>query len=270
MVLMLGGDSDVARRAGDSLIRDKVDEALTEGGFESIAFDAWERGFEGRRFWMDFSNVDVVREGTRLKARSATVYPISVRIQFSGGDVTDLSGRHAWHFDDVEVSGNSGFFSRSVGIYGRDLTLTHGDAGISEPFCLFAGNCAYKVAFGGEALDEFGLELTRRGREATLRFIWREDEGCVVLGVHGVSIERGAALSSIGRAMLENGTDADVSLEQGACELEQAPGREHGRMVGVTARSKEVARWAERDRRLDEMLGILLVSVPEAYEFLVD
>lgn len=271
LVLMLGGDGEMSRKAGDALIQGKVDEALTEGGFESIAYQDWERGFEGSRFWMGFSGVEVVREGTLLKASHAIVYPISVRMQFSSGEVMALSGKHAWRFDDVEVSGNSTLFSRSLAIYGRDLALQGGDALLGEPFCLFGSDCDYRVALGTENLAEFGLDLTRRGREASLRFVWQEGEGCVLLGVNGIRIERGAALSKIGRSMLEEDVNAEVTMEQGACERQTDQDGKPGPLNGVAdAAIKASAKWSERDRRMDEVLSILLVSVPEAYEFLVD
>lgn len=271
LVLMLGGDGDMSRRAGDALIKDKVDEALTEGGFESIDFQEWERGFEGNSFWMGFSGVEVVREGTMLKASQAIVYPISVRMQFSSGEVMALSGTHAWRFDDVEVSGRSTLFSRSLLIYGRDLALAAGSDGLGEPFCLFGSDCDYRVSLGTERLAEFGLDLTRRGRGAELRFVWREDDGCVLLGVNGIPIERGMSLSEIGRAMLEEKLDAAVTFEQGDCARGDDFDRRAGQLVGVSdAAVKSEARWSERDRRMDDVLSILLVSVPEAYEFLVD
>lgn len=271
LVLMLGGDGEMSRKAGDALIQGKVDEALTEGGFESIAYEDWERGFEGSRFWMGFSGVEVVREGTLLKASKAIVYPISVRMQFSSGEVMALSGKHAWRFDDVEVAGNSTLFSRSLAIYGRDLALQGGDAILGEPFCLFGSDCDYRVSLGNDNLAEFGLDLTRRGREATLRFVWQEGEGCVLLGVNGIRIERGTALSKIGRSMLEEDVNAEVTMEQGQCEREFDQSGKVGALIGVRdAPVKASARWSERDRRMDEVLSILLVSVPEAYEFLVD
>ncbi|MCC5873602.1 MAG: hypothetical protein JJU22_14470 [Gammaproteobacteria bacterium] len=271
LVLMLGGDGEMSRKAGDALIQGKVDEALTEGGFESIAYEDWERGFEGSRFWMGFSGVEVVREGTLLKASKAIVYPISVRMQFSSGEVMALSGKHAWRFDDVEVAGNSTLFSRSLAIYGRDLALQGGDAILGEPFCLFGSDCGYRVSLGNDNLAEFGLDLTRRGREATLRFVWQEGEGCVLLGVNGIRIERGTALSKIGRSMLEEDVNAEVTMEQGTCEREIDQSGKAGALIGVRdAPVKASARWSERDRRMDEVLSILLVSVPEAYEFLVD
>lgn len=270
-MLMLGGDGEMSRRAGDALIQDKVDEALTDGGFESINYHDWERGFEGSRFWMGFSGVEVVREGTVLKASKAIVYPISVRMQFSSGEVMALSGKHAWRFDDVEVSGSSSWTSRSMAIYGRDLALSGGDDTLGESFCLFERECSYRVSLGTERLAEFGLNLTRRGSEAELRFVWLEDDGCVVLGVNGIRIQRGAALSAIGRAMLEEDLDGDVVFEQGPCQRHEGSDRQAGQLVGVSAAPiKTSARWADRDRRMDDVLSILLVSVPEAYEFLVD
>lgn len=271
LVLMLGGDGEMSRKAGDTLIQDKVDEALTEGGFESIAYRDWERGFEGSSFWMGFSGVEVVREGTLLKAKQAIVYPVSVRMQFSSGEVMALSGKHAWRFDDVSVAGNSTLFSRSLAIYGRDLALQGGDALLGEPFCLFGSDCDYRVSLGNENLAEFGLDLTRRGREATLRFVWREGDGCVLLGVNGIRIARGDALSQIGRNILEEDVQAEVTMEQGACERSLDEHGEAGELIGVAdAPVKASAKWSERDRRMDEVLSILLVSVPEAYEFLVD
>lgn len=271
LVLMLGGDGDMSRRAGDALIKDKVEEALTEGGFESIDYVDWERGYQGSRFYMGFSGVEVVREGTLLKASQAIVYPISVRMQFSSGEVMALSGQHAWRFEDVEVSGSSSLFSRSLAIYGRDLALAGGDQALGEPFCLFGTDCDYKVALGTERLAEFGLDLTRRGRAASMRFVWQEDDGCVVLGVEDIRIERGTPLSQIGRAMLEQDTDAAITMEQGPCKREVDVHGNEGQLIGVNLPPvKASARWSERDRRLDEVLSILLVSVREAYEFLVD
>lgn len=271
LVLMLGGDGEMSRKAGDALIQGKVDEAITDGGFESIAYQGWERGFEGSRFWMGFSGVEVVREGTLLKAEQAIVYPISVRMQFSSGEVMALSGKHAWRFDDVEVAGNSTLFSKSLAIYGRDLALHGGDTVLAEPFCLFGSDCGYRVSLGNDNLAEFSLDLTRRGREASLRFVWQEGDGCVVLGVNGIRIERGDALSKIGRGMLEGDSNAEVSMEQGPCERQMDGQGEAGALTGVAdAPVREAALWSERDRRMDEVLSILLVSVPEAYEFLVD
>lgn len=271
LVLMLGGDGDMSRRAGDALIQDKVDEALTDGGFESIDYIDWERGYEGSRFYMGFSGVEVIREGTLLKASQAIVYPISVRMQFTSGEVMALSGKHAWRFENVEVSGNSSMFSRSMAIYGRDLALQGDDQALGEPFCLFGTDCDYKVSLGTERLAEFGLDLTRRGREANLRFIWREEDGCVLLGVNDIRIERGTALSKIGRSMLEESTDAEITMEQGPCDRAVDAEGNEGQLVGVQdAPVRAAARWAERDRRMDDVLSILLVSVPEAYEFLVD
>lgn len=272
LVLLLGGDGDMSRRAGDALIQDKVDDALTEGGFDSITYRDWERGFQGSQFWMTFHDIDVVREGTRLSAALATVYPISVRMHFSSGTVEALSEAYAWRFKEVDVSGTSSFFTRSVAIHGRDLELVSGETEIQEAFCLFESGCPYQVTLGGASLSEFGLELTRKGSEAELRFVWQEEAQCIALNVTEITFERGAALSRIGRDLLKEDAAAKVLMKEGQCQRYDRDGPHHGQLVGVDnpANTPLEVSWSARDRRLDDVLQILLVSVPEAYEFLVD
>jgi hypothetical protein len=264
LVLMLAGDGEVARRAGDALIRDQVDDALTEGGFDAVDFGTWDKGFDGARFWVGFTDVRVERGGAVLDATSAVIFPMSIEMRFERGTVATGDGQPTWRFGGVDVDGAFALFSKQVGIAGADLRVD-GDAGaLGEPFCVFDRPCGRPLRIDGGRIDAFRLEFSRSGRNADVAFAWRSGERCARAHVDGVRIDRGDALSAVGRALLRGEYDGQLRVAQARCTQVDDPNEEIGDDEGVWGP------WSRRDRTLDPMLHVLLVSVPEAYEYLVE
>lgn len=265
LVLMLAGDGELARRAGDALIREKVQDAIAEGGFEEVAYAGWDKGYREGRFWVGFDAVAVVRRGARLEASAARIFPLSVDLEFEDGQVVTAASARSWSFDRVTVDGQFSLFSEGLEVRGaglEDAAAEHSAASV-ERFCLFREGCAYEVSFGSARVPAFALELARRGGGARVHFAWEEREGCVELLLEDVSVPRGTALAALGEGLLADRWPATAVLREGSCATAPVP------RVG-RARMEERAPWASRDPRIDEMLAVLLVALPEAYAYLVD
>lgn len=265
LVLMLAGDGELARRAGDALIRDKVRDALEEGGFEEVAYAGWDKGYRDGRFWVGFDSVAVVRRGARLEASAARIFPLSVDLEFEAGRVVTASSARSWSFDRVTVDGDFSLFSEGLEVRGAGLEDgAGGDAGGTERFCLFREGCAYEASFGSARVPAFALAVARRGADARVHFAWEETEGCVELLLEDVAVPRGTALAALGEGLLADRWPATAVLREGVCALE-------GPVPGVAeVRAEERAPWASRDPRIDEVLAVLLVALPEAYAYLVE
>jgi hypothetical protein len=271
LVLMLAGDGEMARRAGDALIADKVQDAIEEGGFESVEYDSWDKGFDGGRFWVGFDDVRVRRDGASLGARVAVIYPMSVLMDFERGKVRLGPEGGAWRFASVRISGAYSLFSRGLTVEGTNLRHEgrSGDpGGFGEAECLFADACGYGYPLDPSGLERFRLAMERSGRSASLLFTWRVRNLCHEIRADRVEVERGAALSEIGSGLVNNRYDAAVELASGPCE-DAAEGEADGSALAEGARI-HASTWQARDRSLDEILQILMVSVPEAYEYLVE
>jgi hypothetical protein len=268
IVLMLAGDGELARSAGDALLADKVRDAIEEGGFDTVSFEDWHKGYRGGRFWVGFDRVAITRDGARLDAAHALIYPLSVELEFDDGAVVTAGEGRQWHFRHVTVEGDYSLFGRALSVRGVDLVPIGVAGGETAPFCLFRERCAYQVSFGAGDLQEFALDLARRGGAASLRFAWRERDGCVVLQIDGIEVPRGAALSGVGAGLLANRFDGQASLEQGDCAGDGTGSLAPGHPTDAEAVLE--AHWSERDGRLDDLLSVLLVALPEAYEYLVE
>ena len=120
LVLMLGGDGDAARTAGTELIQDQIDDAIEAGSFEAVDYGTWSKGYDGGRFWLAFTDIDVQRDGAALRARTGLVYPLSVDMLFDNGQVIARSGE-AWSFQDVRIDGAYSMFERRVSISSAGL-----------------------------------------------------------------------------------------------------------------------------------------------------
>lgn len=270
LVLMLAGDGDVARRAGDALIQEQIDDAIEEGGFTAVRFGSWDKGFDGGRFWLGFTGIEVVRDGAELAADSAVIYPMSVALRFERGAVTLVEDGDHWNFDGVEIDGDWSLFRRSVSVRGEDLRFADRDGRLAVPFCLFGDECEDPVTFDGEALESFGLVMQRSGTRASFRFAWREAGECMLIDGSDVSIPRGEPLSAVGRGLLDGTYDGDVRMTRGGCVQPTGMLEMDAGSILVDAAGHEAARWSARDRRLDGMLSVLMVTVTGAYEYLVE
>lgn len=270
LVLMLAGDGDMARRAGDALIQDQIDDAIEEGGFSAVRFGNWEKGFDGGRFWLGFSGVEVTRDGAELAADGAVIYPVSVAMRFEQGAVTMLEAGDRWTFSGVEIDGAWSLFKRSVSVRGEGLAFADRSGRFSTPFCLFGQQCADPVSFDGERLESFGLVMTRSGTRASFRFAWREAGECMLMDATDFLIPRGEPLSMVGRGLLDGSYDGDVRMTRGDCGQPTGMLDVEGGRVIIDAAPHQQARWSSRDRRLDGMLAVLMVTVTEAYEYLVE
>lgn len=271
LVLMLAGDGELARRAGDALIADKVQEAIEEGGFESVEYGSWDKGFDGGRFWVGFDDVRVRRDGASLGARVAVIYPMSVRMDFERGRVRLGPEEGAWRFASVRISGAYSLFSRGLTVEGTNLRHegpAESLAGFGDAECLFADACGFGYPLDPSGLERFRLTMDRSGRSASLRFTWRVRDRCHEIRAERVEVARGAALSEIGSGLVANEYGGPVELASGPCAA-TAEGEVDGSVLADGAR-RHVSAWQARDRSLDEILQMLMVSVPEAYEYLVE
>ena len=270
LVLMLAGDGEMARRAGDALIADKVQDAIKEGGFESVEYESWDKGFDGGRFWVGFDDVRVRRDGAHLGARVAVIYPMSVLMDFERGRVRLRPEAGVWRFASVRISGAYSLFGRGLTVEGTDLRHegpAESLAGFGDAECLFADACEFGYPLDPSGLERFRLIMERSGRSASLRFSWRVRDLCHEIRAGRVDVDRGAALSEVGAGLVENRYDAAVELASGPCET-TAEGELEGSALAEGARD-HASTWQARDRSLDEILQVLMVSVPEAYEYLV-
>lgn len=270
LVLMLAGDGDVARRAGDALIQDQIDDAIEEGGFTAVRFGSWDKGFDGGRFWLGFTGIEVVRDEAELAADDALIYPMSVALRFERGTVTLLGDGDRWNFGGVEIDGAWSLFQRSVSVRGEDLRFADRSGRFAVPFCLFGDGCAERVSFDSDAIESFGLVMKRSGTRASFRFAWREDGECMLIDASDFRIPRGEALSAVGRGLLDGSYDGDVRMSRGGCARPTGMLDMEAGSVLVDASGHQDARWSSRDERLDGMLGVLMVTVTEAYEYLVE
>jgi hypothetical protein len=181
LVLMLAGDGEMARRAGDALIADKVQDAIEEGGFESVEYESWDKGFDGGRFWVGFEDVRVRRDGASLGARVAVIYPMSVLMDFERGRVRLGPEAGAWRFASVRISGAYSLFRRGLTVEGTNLRH-EGPADelgrFGEAECLFEDACGFGYPLDPSGLERFRLTLERSGRSAGLRFTWPAGDRC--------------------------------------------------------------------------------------------
>lgn len=268
LILMLGGDGDVARRAGDALIADKVKDAIEEGGFDSVDYQAWDKGFDGGRFWVGFSKVKVVRGSASLGANVAVIYPMSVELRFEQGDVALAAEDAHWRFDSVRIDGSYSLFGRGLAIQGVNLRLDDSSSN-AIPDCLFMDACGAPVHFDG-ALERFALHLGRSGGRTDLEFSWRDRGECVRIAVSDVRVDRSQSLAEIGRDLLSDEYDGPVELDRGHCAAEQQGTDSEGISIAPDSLSQYRSSWSRRDHQLDDVLAVLMVSVPEAYQYLVE
>lgn len=267
LVLMFGGDGDAARRAGDALLRDKATDAVEEGGFEAVEFGAWDKGFDGRRFWLAFDGVEVRKDGASLAADYAVVFPFSVELRFERGKVRTGAGDDSIHFDGVDVQGNLSPFRSSVDVMGYGVSTRLSGQRSEGPICLFEEDCADPVVLDGAPFERFAIHMDRAGRRARVEFFWRKAEGCSRLEINELKASRKDSLAQLGAALLAGTLDGEVSMYSGACPGES--GLEADGDWNAHA-AVQHASWSSRDKGIDDLLEVLLVSVPEAYEYLVE
>lgn len=263
VLLMLGGDSNVARSAGDALIADRIDEALEEGGFEQVGFQDWSKGYEGSRFWVQFSDIHVLKSGADLRASRARVFPLSLLLRFDKGHVEAANGAHRWHFAQVEVDGSFGLGRRALSIDG--WTVESDDRGRRlEAACLFGVECGDGLRVEATRFERLQVALQRHGRVATVELGWRQASECTSLSFRFEEVPRSASLAGVGRRLLSGEFDGAGLGVRETCD--------EGGEVGERNDFPLIAegRWSERNPALDELLSILLVTVPDSYEYLVE
>jgi hypothetical protein len=158
-----------------------VQDAIEEGGFESVEYESWDKGFDGGRFWVGFEDVRVRRDGASLGARVAVIYPMSVLMDFERGRVRLGPEAGAWRFASVRISGAYSLFRRGLTVEGTNLRH-EGPADelgrFGEAECLFEDACGFGYPLDPSGLERFRLTLERSGRSAGLRFTWRAGDRC--------------------------------------------------------------------------------------------
>ncbi len=267
LVLMFGGDGDAARRAGDALLRDKANDAVEEGGFEAVEFGAWDKGFDGRRFWLAFDGVEVRKDGASLAADYAVVFPFSVELRFERGEVVTGVADETVQFAGVDVQGNLSPFRRSIDVMGYGVSMRLAADREGDAICLFERACRYPVVLDETPFDRFAIHMDRAGRRARVEFFWRKAGSCSRLELAELEASRKDSLASIGASLLEGTLDGDVRMFTAACSDESGD-EVHGEWNADAAVQR--AKWSSRDKGIDDLLEVLLVSVPEAYEYLVE
>lgn len=253
------------------MLQDRARDAIEEGGFEAIDFGAWDKGFDGRRFWLAFDGVAVRKEGATLDADYAVVFPFSVELRFERGRVTTGADADAIRFQGVDVQGNLSPFRRSIDIVGYGVSTEFGEDDQGEAICLFGTPCARPVRLDADPFERFSLHMDRSGRGARVSFLWQQRDTCSQVELSDLRVARGASLAEIGASLVADSLDGEAVMHSGHCgDGDAGSASDVEDEAWFDAAAVQRARWSERDRSIDELLQVLLVSVPEAYEYLVE
>ena len=268
LVLMFGGDGDAARAAGAALLADKANDAIEEGGFSAVEYGDWQKGFDGRRFWLAFDGVSVTKSDASLTADYAVIFPFSVELRFERGVVKTGELGDTVRFTGVDVTGNLSPFRSSLDVVGYgvapDLDVGQG----SSEFCLFGTECSFPTVLDDQPFERFSIHLDRVGRKGHVVFEWRKAGECSRIELQELPVERGVPLAVIGRSLVEDTLDGPVEVYSGPCLKPDNKGRSEAMwLADATLRD---AQWSERERAIDSLLRLLLVSVPESYQYLVE
>ncbi len=216
LLLLFGSDGPAAQRAGDALLEDRIAEAVEEGGFASVAYDAW-RKVPGDMSRLEFDGIRLIRGNGTVEVASAEMEVFSQALGFEGGRFEWESESVAWNFDAVNIV-PGGLFSGALSISARGLVPEPAKPMSDCPDTYSAGCALLRIGTG--AIDRFEMLFEKRGRAAVVTLGWRSDGMChVVWSADG----RGSAdLATWGRvylgapsAMLFSIANADCSVFEG-------------------------------------------------------
>lgn len=213
LLLLFGGDGPAAQRAGDALLEDRIAEAIEEGGFASITFDAW-RKVPDAMSRLEFDGIRLRRDSGMVEVASAEMEVFSQALGFDEGRFEWENEAVAWRFDEVDIV-PGGLFSGALGISASGLVPepAKAHATCADPD---SSLCALSEIGTGQ-IDRFEMLFRKRDRSAVMTLGWQADESChVVWSADG----RGSPdLATWGRDYLEAPASMRFSIANADCAL---------------------------------------------------
>lgn len=174
LVLLLGGDSPAALRAGDALLAARIDEAIVEGGFDDISYERWGKA-EGRNSTLEFDGIRLARGAGDVFVERALLQVFSQSLRFFDGVFAWGDSTSGWDFEQVAVE-RIGLFGASLRVTAASLSAAHAP---SRASCVErrAGDCDLD-GLGEGRIDRFAMEFRPRSRRAVVTLAWQRASSC--------------------------------------------------------------------------------------------
>lgn len=265
LVLLFGGDSDVARRAGDALLADRIAEAVDEGGFAHIAYEGWRKA-AGSASTLEFSGVEIARGSAQVDIDGAVINPFNHALLFDSGEFRADGDDRAWTFDAVELR-KSGWFSQRVRLTARHLEIRGGGDAAAE--CSGETLVCALDATGREAIDQFTMNYTPSGTPGAVQIVFRRGEAC--LAAWSADEIDASELVGWGAHALAGDPAIHWSVARVRCDAELFEQTERLRpLIVEPIGAVEGVSWSTLYAGNEVLLDTLFSLVPESYAYLLE